>query len=197
MMKMTGIVVAALALLAAGCGVNKGFVQEQISQSEARTDSKIATLQDKTDANAGEVAKLQSLAKQLSDKTDLAINQAKGFENYQIIWSGVINFDFDSYEINEGAAAILSEGGQRMEEHPGSVIEIAGHTDRTGSSKYNLLLGDKRADAAKRYLFENFGISLYRLFVISHGQEKPVAMPDERNAASKNRRVTLKVWGRL
>ena len=197
MMKTTGIVVAALALLAAGCGVNKAFVQEQISQSEARTDSKIATLQEKTDANAGEVAKLQSLAKQLSDKTDLAINQAKGFENYQIIWSGVINYDFDSYEINEGAAAILSEGGQKMEEHPGSVIEIAGHTDRTGSSKYNLLLGDKRADAAKRYLFENFGISLYRLFVISHGQEKPVAMPDERNAASKNRRVTLKVWGRL
>jgi outer membrane protein OmpA-like peptidoglycan-associated protein len=197
MMKMTGIVVAALALLAAGCGVNKDFVQEQINQSEARTDSKITALKDKTDTNAGEIAKLQSLAKQLSDKTDMAINQAKGFENYQIIWSGVINFDFDSYEINEGAAAILNEAGQKMEEHPSSVIEIAGHTDRTGSSKYNLLLGEKRSNAAKRFLFERFGISLYRLFIISHGEEKPVAMPDERNAASKNRRVTLKVWGQL
>jgi len=197
MMRTTGIVVAVLALFAAGCGVNKDFVQEQISQSEARSDSKITALQDQTDANAGEIAKLQSLAKQLSDKTDMAINQAKGFENYQIIWSGVINFDFDSYEINEGAAAILSEAGQKMEEHPGSVIEIAGHTDRTGSSKYNLLLGEKRSSSAKRFLFERFGISLYRLFIISHGKEKPVAMLDERNAASKNRRVTLKVWGEL
>jgi len=197
MMRTTGIVVAALALFAAGCGVNKDFVQEQISQSEARTDSKITTLKDQTDTNAGEIAKLQSLAKQLSDKTDMAINQAKGFENYQIIWSGVINFDFDSYEINEGAAAILNEAGQKMEEHPGSVIEIAGHTDRTGNSKYNLLLGEKRSNAAKRFLFERFGVSLYRLFIISHGEEKPVAMPDERNAASKNRRVTLKVWGEL
>ena len=196
-MRMTGIVVAALALLAAGCGVNKDFVQEQISQSESRMDSKITTLKDKTDTNAGEIAKLQSLAKQLSDKTDMAINQAKGFENYQIIWSGVINFDFDSYDINEGAAAILNEAGQKMEEHLGSVIEIAGHTDRTGNSKYNLLLGEKRSNAAKRFLFERFGISLYRLFIISHGEEKPVAMPDERNAASKNRRVTLKVWGQL
>jgi len=197
MMRTTGIVVAALALFAAGCGVNKDFVQEQISQSEARTDSKVTALKDQTDANAGEIAKLQSLAKQLSDKTDMAINQAKGFENYQIIWSGVINFDFDSYEINEGAAAILNEAGQKMEEHPGSVIEIAGHTDRTGNSKYNLLLGEKRSNAAKRFLFERFGVSLYRLFIISHGEEKPVAMPDERNAASKNRRVTLKVWGEL
>jgi outer membrane protein OmpA-like peptidoglycan-associated protein len=197
MMRTTGIVVAALALLAAGCGVNKDFVQEQISQSEARTDSKITTLQGKTDANTGEIAKLQSLAKQLSEKADMAINQAKGFENYQIIWSGVINFDFDSYEITEGAEAILNEAGQKMEEHPRSVIEIAGHTDRTGSSKYNLLLGEKRSNAAKRFLVERFGISLYRLFIISHGEEKPVAMPDERNAASKNRRVTLKVWGQL
>ena len=197
MIRTTGIVVVALALLAAGCGVNKDFVQEQISQSEARTDSKIAAVQDKTDANANELAKLQSLAKQLSEKTDMAINQAKGFENYQIIWSGVINFDFDSYEITDAAADILTEAGQKMEEHPGSVIEIAGHTDRTGSSKYNLFLGEKRSNAAKRFLADRFGISLYRLFIISHGEEKPVAMPDERNAASKNRRVTLKVWGQL
>jgi len=197
MIRTTGIVVVALALLVAGCGVNKDFVQEQISQSEARTDSKIAAVQDKTDANANELAKLQSLAKQLSEKTDMAINQAKGFENYQIIWSGVINFDFDSYEITDAAADILTEAGQKMEEHPGSVIEIAGHTDRTGSSKYNLFLGEKRSNAAKRFLADRFGISLYRLFIISHGEEKPVAMPDERNAASKNRRVTLKVWGQL
>jgi len=196
-MKKTGIVVVSLALLTAGCGVNKDYVQEQISQSESRTSSKIATLQDKTDVNAGEIAKLQSLAKQLSDKTDMAINQAKGFENYQIIWSGVINFDFDSYKITDAAASILTEAGQKMEEHPGSLIEIAGHTDRTGSAKYNLMLGEKRSNAAKRFLAERFGISLYRLFIVSYGKEKPVAMPDERNAASKNRRVTLKVWGQL
>lgn len=197
MRKKTGTIVVGLALLAAGCGINKDYVQEQISQSEARTGSQITSLQEEADANAAELAKLQSLAKQLSDKTDMAINQAKGFENYQIIWSGVINYDFDSYEITDAAAATLTEAGQKMEEHPSSLIEIAGHTDRTGSGKYNLLLGEKRSNAAKRFLAERFGISLYRLFIISYGEEKPVAMPDERQAASKNRRVTLKVWGQL
>jgi peptidoglycan-associated lipoprotein len=195
--KTTGIVAVVLALLAAGCGVNKDYVQQQISESEARSSAQIASLQEKSNANTEEITKLQSLAKQLSEKTDMAINQAKGFENYQIIWSGVINFDFDSYEINPAAADILNEAGQKMEQYPGSLIEIAGHTDKTGSAKYNLLLGESRANATKRYLVDNFGISLYRLFVVSHGKEKPVAMPDERGANAKNRRVTLKVWGHL
>jgi outer membrane protein OmpA-like peptidoglycan-associated protein len=195
--RTTGSVAVVLALFIAGCGVNKDYVQQQIKESEARTESKIASLRDKTDANAAEIAKLQSLAKQLSEKADMAINEAKGFENYQIIWSGEIYFDFDSYEINPTAADILNEAGRKLEENPGAVIEIAGHTDQTGSAKYNLMLGEKRADSAKRYLAENFGISLYRMFVISYGEDKPVALPDERNAASKNRRVTLKIWGRL
>jgi peptidoglycan-associated lipoprotein len=196
-MKKTGILIGGLVLLASGCGVNKDYVQQQISESETRTDSKIAPLKEQTDANVAGIADLQSLAKQLSEKADMAINQAKGFENYQIIWSGVINFDFDSYEITPTAADVLNEAGQKMEQNPNSVIEIAGHTDHTGSAKYNLLLGERRADAAKRFLVDNFGISLYRLFIISHGKEKPVAMPDERGANAKNRRVTLKVWGRL
>jgi peptidoglycan-associated lipoprotein len=197
MLKKTGIIIAGLALLAAGCGVKQDYVQQQISEAEARTDTKLADLKDMTDANASEIAKLQSLSKQLSEKTDMAINQAKGFENYQIIWSGVINYDFDSYEVTDLAAATLNEAGQKMEQHTSSLLEIAGHTDRTGSSKYNLFLGEKRASAAKLFLVENFGISLYRLFIVSYGENNPVAMPDERQAASKNRRVTLKVWGQL
>ena len=185
----------ALALLVAGCGVNKAFVEEQIVQSEGRTAAQLATVRDKTDTNAAEVAKLKTLASELSTKTDLAINQAKGFENYQIIWSGVINFDFDSWDVTATAEQILTEAGQKLEQHGSSLLEIEGHTDGTGSARYNLMLGEKRAAAAKRFLAERFGISLYRMFVMSYGKTKPVSMPDERGAASKNRRVTLKIWG--
>ena len=196
-MRTTGIVIVGLVLLASGCGVNKDYVQQQISESETRTDAKIVPLKEQADSNAVEIADLQSLAKQLSEKADMAINQAKGFESYQIIWSGEINFDFDSYEITPTSADILNGAGQKMEEYPASVLEIAGHTDLTGPPTYNLVLGERRANAAKRYAVDHFGIPLYRLFVISHGEEKPVALPDERNANAKNRRVTLNVWGRL
>jgi len=191
------VVLALMLLLIAGCGVNKDFVAQQISDSEARTASEINTLRDKTDGNASEITRLQSLAGELSNKTDMAINNAKGFENYQIIWEGVINFDFDSYDITGIAEQTLMEAGEKMEQNPRSVIEIAGHSDPTGSAGYNLMLAKERANSSKRFLNDRFGISLYRMFVISYGEEKPTAMLDENQSASKNRRVTLRIWGEL
>lgn len=194
---MLQVLLALMALLVSGCGVNKDYVAQQIADSEAKTDAKIKTVADKTDNNDAEITKLKALAVQLSEKADMAINKASGFENYQIIWSGEITFDFDSYEIDDIAGSILNEAGEKLESYPGSVIEIAGHTDATGSASYNFLLGEKRANSAKRYLADRFGISLYRMFVISYGKSKPVALPDEKNASSKNRRVTLTIWGHL
>lgn len=191
------VVTVILALALMGCGASKDYVQQQIEQSESRVGAQVSDLRDQTDGNAQEIAKLRSLAQQLSEKTDMALDKAEGFENYQIIWQGEINFDFDSHMITGAAEHILIEAGEKMEEHAGAVIEIAGHTDRTGSGKYNLTLGQLRAAAAKRFLADRFGISLYRMFIISYGEQKPIAMPDERHAASKNRRVTLTIWGEL
>jgi peptidoglycan-associated lipoprotein len=194
MMKLM-LVASLMALLLLGCGVNKEYVSQQIADSESRTNAKIDGVSDKSDTNATEIASLKSLAAQLEEKADLAINKAEGFENYQMLWSGEVNFAFDSYEIDDVAAGILNEAGEKLEAAGGSVIEIVGHTDRTGASKYNYLLGEKRASSAKRYLAERFGISLYRMFILSYGEDKPVAMPDEQQASSKNRRVTLAIWG--
>jgi outer membrane protein OmpA-like peptidoglycan-associated protein len=186
-----------LSLALVGCGASKSYVAEQIQASEAKTTAEISSVSDKTDTNAAEITKLQSLAAQLSEKADLAINKARGFENYQIIWQGEINFDFDAYLITAAAEQILTEAGEKMEEVPGSIIDVSGHTDRTGTAKYNHMLGQYRADAAKRFLASRFGISLYRMFTVSYGEDKPLAMPDEQNASSRNRRVALTIWGEL
>ena len=139
-----------LVLMAAGCGVNKDYVSQQISESEARADTKIGSVQAKADANASGLQKLQGLAVELEKKADMALNEAKGFENYQIIWEAEINFDYDSYDVDDVAGQILNEAGAKMGANPSSLIEIVGHTDASGSSKYNLLLGEKRAGSSKR-----------------------------------------------
>lgn len=194
---MKGMIVlpVALALLAIGCGASKNYVDEQIAASESRTGMQISGVEGKADQNAASIGQLTDLATQLGEKADMAINKAAGFENYQIIWSGIINFDYDSFELSAAAQDILSEAGTKMEESRSSLLEMAGHTDPNGSSKYNLFLGEKRANSAKRFLSERFGISLYRMFVISHGEENPVALPDEAQSASKNRRVVINLWG--
>ena len=181
-------------LLLGGCGVNKTYVSEQIAASEAKTGADVQSVQAKADANAAELAKLQSLSQQLSDKADMALNKASGFEKYQAVWTGEIHFAFDSYDLDGIAASVLDEAGAKMEKVPYALIEITGHTDRTGSAGYNLQLGQKRSDAAKRYLADKYGVPLFRMFTNSFGKEKPIALPDEKNAGSKNRRVVLTIW---
>lgn len=185
-------IAALLALVLAGCGVKKDYVAQQIAESESRTNAKIDT---NASLSATDIARLQQLTSELSKKTDMALNKASGFENYQVIWSGEINFSFDSWEVDNVGEQILNEAGQKMQDVKNSLLEVAGHTDATGSSQYNLTLGERRADAAKRYLNDHFGVSLYRMFSISYGKSKPVAMPDQRQAGAKNRRVTLQLWG--
>jgi outer membrane protein OmpA-like peptidoglycan-associated protein len=196
-MKLSFAILVLVALIIGGCGASKDYVAEQIQASESQMEAKIANVRETAEANEAEISKLRSLAGELQEKTDMAINEAKGFENYQVIWSGEINFPFDSWEITGAAEQTLMDAGDKMTQYPGSIIEIAGHTDRTGPAKYNLMLGEERADAAKRFLADKFGISFYRMFKMSYGESKPTAMPDEKNSASRNRRVTLKIWGNM
>jgi len=182
--------------LISGCA-SKGFVQTQIRESESRTSAQLTDVNGKTQGLQTDLEQLKALSQELSQKTDMAINQAKGFENYQIIWQGEINFDFDSYEVTPAAEQMLMEAGQKMEEHKESLVELVGYTDQTGSNKYNLVLGEKRAESVKRFFADRLGVSLYRMFTLSYGKEKPLVMPDQAQSSSKNRRVKVIVWGRL
>lgn len=188
-----GVVVSS-ALLLSACGANKEYVNKQVADSEARSSARMATMQAQTDATAAEVERLGKLSSELSRKTDMALNQASGFENYEIIWQGEVTFGFDRYELDGVAEQILDGAGGKMTATPHSIIEIAGHTDATGSSTYNYTLGERRANSAKRYLADRYGIGLYRMFVISYGKDKIVSLPDERHGNAKNRRVILKAW---
>jgi outer membrane protein OmpA-like peptidoglycan-associated protein len=189
------VAIGLLLLLLAGCGVKKDFVTQQIAESESRTGAKIGAVDQRNGATAADLERLQKLADELGKKADMALNKASGFENYQVIWSGEINFSFDSWEVDKIAEQILNEAGQKMQNVPSALLEVAGHTDATGPVQYNLTLGGRRADAAKLYLNDHFGVSLYRMFTISYGKSKPVALPDQKQSGSKNRRVSLKLWG--
>jgi outer membrane protein OmpA-like peptidoglycan-associated protein len=190
------LLVAMASLVISGCA-SKGYVDEQIASLKATQDAEINNIKSQSGLNADEIKELKAMNAELSEKADLALNQAKGFENYVVIWEGVVNFDFDSYDLSQFAKDNLEELGQKMIDYPRSLLELAGHTDKSGSDNYNMMLGMKRAESVKKYMVDQFGIALYRMFTVTHGETKPVALPDEKDANTKNRRVTLKLWGEL
>ncbi len=100
-------------------------------------------------------------------------------------------FDFDSAQISENAAMDLAKLGAALssDQLKGQKFLLAGHTDAKGSDDYNQLLSEKRADAVRSYLIENYGIGAAQLIAAGYGEENP-ATPDAPEA-SENRRVQI------
>jgi peptidoglycan-associated lipoprotein len=98
-----------------------------------------------------------------------------------------VHFDFDKYDIRPGDAEILKDNAALLSKYPQVKIQVEGHCDERGTNEYNLALGERRANAAKRYLL-SLGISTDRLSSISYGEEKPLDTGHNEEAWSKNRR---------
>jgi peptidoglycan-associated lipoprotein len=183
-------------LLVAGCGAKKAYVDEAVAEERARNEAAMEAVNKDVADTKAELQQLQSLTAQLEKKTDMAINEAKGFEDYQVIATYEIFFDFNSSNVSVEGQGFLDKAGDMMITNRTSVMEIAGYCDPTGSAAYNLDLGNRRAAAAKYYLVDNFGINLYRLFMVSHGNYKSVAASDGQASYAQQRKVILTIWGK-
>jgi peptidoglycan-associated lipoprotein len=101
-------------------------------------------------------------------------------------------FNFDESALREDALAALTRNATALKsilgEIPIGVIVIEGHCDDRGSAEYNLGLGDRRATAARAYLYQ-LGVPEERLNVVSYGKEKPQCHESAESCRQKNRRV--------
>lgn len=99
-----------------------------------------------------------------------------------------INFDFDKYNIRPGDANILKSNAEWFKANPGQKMRAEGNCDERGTVEYNLVLGQKRADAAKAYMV-NLGVDGKLIETVSYGKERPVDPGHNEAAWAKNRRV--------
>ena len=104
------------------------------------------------------------------------------------------NFKFGIADLPDEAKARLDQMIGDLKANPQNIyIEIEGHTDNVGSTALNERLGMERADAVKRYLYEQHQVPLHKINVISYGEEKPVSPNNTRDGRAQNRRVVIKV----
>jgi len=100
-----------------------------------------------------------------------------------------VYFDYDRFAIRPGDRAKLQAAATYLQDHPGERLLLEGHCDWRGTAEYNLSLGDRRAQAAKKYL-TSIGVAADRLETLSKGSEEAVKNADEGTMA-KDRRVEL------
>jgi len=104
------------------------------------------------------------------------------------------NFKFGKTALPDEAKTRLDEVISQLKTNPNNIwIEIEGHTDNVGNKDLNEKLGLERAEAVKRYLYEQHQIPLHKINVISYGEDKPVAPNNTKQGRAQNRRVVVKV----
>ena len=105
-------------------------------------------------------------------------------------------FKFGSAQLPEAVQQRIDQMVADLKANPrGNFVEIEGHTDATGDKLVNQRIGEQRAEAVKRYLYETHQVPLHKMNVISWGEEKPVS-PDSnktRDGRAQNRRVVIRV----
>jgi outer membrane protein OmpA-like peptidoglycan-associated protein len=102
-----------------------------------------------------------------------------------------ITFDYNSADISSKSLAAVQTLGRALTnpDLKGSTFVVAGHTDAAGGETYNQELSERRADAIKKYLIDNYHISSADLVTVGYGKSK-LKDPNQ-PMAEANRRVQV------
>lgn len=110
-------------------------------------------------------------------------------EDRTSLQSQTVYFDFDSSAIKASERTKLQAAKDYLEKNPGRKILVEGRCDWRGTAEYNLALGDRRANAAKKYL-QSIGVPADRIEVRSKGSLEAAKNADDATMA-KDRRDDL------
>ena len=103
---------------------------------------------------------------------------------------GNITFATDSSDLSPAFFDVLNSVGKVLEEFDQTVVEVAGHTDSTGTDAYNQSLSERRAASVARYL-QAQGVMPQRLITVGMGEARPVADNGTEAGRAANRRVEI------
>lgn len=96
-------------------------------------------------------------------------------------------FGYDQWTISDSGMTALNQDAEWLKAHPGAVMKVEGHCDERGTTDYNVVLGDKRAKAARSYLVE-MGVSPKQIAIVSYGKERPFCAEHDEACYQQNRR---------
>ncbi|HYD30432.1 MAG TPA: peptidoglycan-associated lipoprotein Pal [Azospirillaceae bacterium] len=101
-------------------------------------------------------------------------------------------FGFDRYDLTPEGRAILDKQAKWLQTYPQVTVTVEGHADERGTREYNLALGERRANAVKKYMTAQ-GVNTARVSTISYGKERPEVLGSGEAVWAQNRRGVTQV----
>jgi peptidoglycan-associated lipoprotein len=185
-----------------------GTTVEQTQERVGRNEARIGAVDQKAEAAGKAAADARNAAGEARSAADVAAANARAVggrvdevvaASRKLVFEVTLsedqgNFKFGGADLPDEAKARLDQMISELKTNPQNIyIEIEGHTDNVGATMLNERLGLERADAVKRYLYEQHQVPLHKINVISYGEDKPVAPNNTREGRAQNRRVVVKV----
>ena len=215
---ISAVAISAVALGGSSACATKKMVKQRVGEVDSKVDTlskSVEENQERTRANEArigevdqKVAAADQKAGQAGQRADAAYTAAEAVNtradaiekaSKRLVYEVVLSedkggFKFGQTKIPADMQAQIDQIVTQLKANPnGGYIEIEGHTDNVGAPLTNYKIGLERAEAVKRYLYENQQIPLHKMNVISYGEEKPIAPNKTRDGRSQNRRVVIKV----
>ncbi|MEM7435032.1 MAG: OmpA family protein [Myxococcota bacterium] len=106
-----------------------------------------------------------------------------------------VYFKSGSAKLQKRSFALLDNVAAVINAHPEyPIVRVEGHSDATGSLKFNMRLSQKRAETVVRYLVGRGGVDRQRLIAEGFGPTRPI-LPDAKTASDRaqNRRVEFHI----
>jgi outer membrane protein OmpA-like peptidoglycan-associated protein len=187
---------------------NSQEIQENrstIKQVDERAQSGISAAQERASTAQKSAEEAMNRANQVSQEATTGINRSNeaisdlrqsvaNLDDYKLHNEVTVPFSFDKYQLSDEAKQDLDTLATNVTGAKRYFIAVAGHTDRTGTAKYNEELSRRRADAVVKYLVTRHNVPVYRIHMIGMGPEQPAEEGKTRAARAKNRRVEVKLF---
>ncbi|MDT8341637.1 MAG: OmpA family protein [Longimicrobiales bacterium] len=194
---------AAGALLLSACAhVGEEDFQAEMTRIRAEMTDGDAALGARIDGVEASVAaleqrmnSLESELQTLAQEYDAQVSRLEA----SLRFAAPVHFDFDVAEVRPGDRELLMRFASVVREHyPEALVTVEGFTDPSGSTAYNLQLGQRRADAVRGVLVDQGRLTGDRVRAVSYGEDtarliNTGAAGRENPAAVANRRVVLVV----
>ncbi len=181
---------------------------EETQERTRKNEAAIGDVDKKTQAAQGAANQAQQAAnaagndaKVANSKAGEAATKADDIDraSKRLVYTVVLSEDEGQFksgkaDLPDDAKAKIDDLVAKLKADPnGAFFEIEGHTDSIGGKELNEKVGLERAEAVKRYLYEQHQIPLHKMNVVSYGMDKPVASNKTRDGRAQNRRVVIRV----
>ncbi|TEL76759.1 OmpA family protein [Pseudomonas aeruginosa] len=104
-----------------------------------------------------------------------------------------VKFDFDKSKVKENSYADIKNLADFMKQYPSTSTTVEGHTDSVGTDAYNQKLSERRANAVRDVLVNEYGVEGGRVNAVGYGESRPVADNATAEGRAINRRVEAEV----